>query len=584
MALIQITDLAYAYPGDQDHSILALRGITLRIEEGEHVAVIGANGSGKTTLARHLNALLLPSSGEVKIAGLDTRQRANHPSIRATVGMVFQYPEDQMVATVAGEDVAFGPANLGLPVQEIRRRDALKTVGMWEHRMRPPHLLSAGQMQRLALAGALAMRPRCIVFDETTAMLDPHGRHMVWEIINRLHREGLTIISITHSMEEAAGAGRVVVLHRGEVVLDGSPVAVFNESETLRAVGLDLPPARRVAERLRSVFPGMNAEVLTTAELLTALPQAAHDRVKASQPAAPAAFVQPPPAKVDGRTLIEVSGLGHVYMNGTPLAHRALVDVSLEVAEGGAQGLVGSTGSGKSTLLQHLNGLLRPQKGSVRIGEYDLSRPEVDIRLVRRMAGLVFQLPELQLFEQYVGDEVSYALRQMGMRQTLRQDVRWAMETVGLDFETYKDRLSFQLSGGERRKVTLASVLVMKPSILLLDEPTAGLDPSSRRELLHNLKRLHRRGLTLVISSHQMGDVAALADRVTVLNAGSDVLSGTTREVFSQVVRLNDLGMELPLVTLVAEGLRVRGWQMPTGITSDEVLLEEIERLKSGAL
>ncbi|MDZ4158484.1 MAG: energy-coupling factor transporter ATPase, partial [Anaerolineaceae bacterium] len=273
MPLIEVVDLAYAYPGEAGKTILALRGITLQVESGEHIAIIGANGSGKTTLARHLNALLLPTSGTVRVAEMDTRDPKHHQQIRTTVGMVFQYPEDQMVATVAEQDVAFGPANLGLPPEEIHRRvtEALHAVGLWEQRLRPPHMLSAGQMQRLALAGTLAMRPRCIVFDESTAMLDPLGRRQVWEITNRLHREGLTIVSITHSMEEAASAERVIVMHRGEVVMDGNPPAVFAERETLRAISLDLPPAARVADRLRKVFPGLRKDLLTTNELLSAL-------------------------------------------------------------------------------------------------------------------------------------------------------------------------------------------------------------------------------------------------------------------------------------------------------------------------
>ncbi|MDZ4159100.1 MAG: ATP-binding cassette domain-containing protein, partial [Anaerolineaceae bacterium] len=286
--------------------------------------------------------------------------------------------------------------------------------------------------------------------------------------------------------------------------------------------------------------------------------------------------------RLDGQPQIEVQQLGHVYMAGTPLSHRALVDVSLTVADHGAHGLVGSTGSGKSTLLQHLNGLLRPQEGRVRVGKYDLAQKETDVRLVRRMAGLVFQLPELQLFEQYVGDEVAYGQRLIGVRETLREDVRWAMETAGLNFDTFKDRLSFQLSGGERRKVALASILALKPLILLLDEPTAGLDPASRRELLTNLERLHTGGMTLVVSSHQMGDVAALVDSVTVLNEGRDIVTGSTADIFSQTERLKTLGMEPPLVTLVAEGLRGLGWQIPAGITSGDVLVQQLECVMAG--
>ena len=195
--------------------------------------------SGKTTLARHFNALLRPGTGNVWVNGLNTRDSHNHPAIRTLVGMVFQAPEDQLVATVLEEDVAFGPENLNLPPAEIRQRvdEALHVTGMWEQRERPPHLLSAGQMQRAALAGVLAMRPRCVVFDETTAMLDPGGRRMVKELIQRLHREGLTVIVITHFMQEAANADRVIVLEHGRLALDGSPAQIFSPSSRLTELG-----------------------------------------------------------------------------------------------------------------------------------------------------------------------------------------------------------------------------------------------------------------------------------------------------------------------------------------------------------
>ncbi|MEJ5360405.1 MAG: ATP-binding cassette domain-containing protein, partial [Desulfobacterales bacterium] len=224
-ALIEIENLSYSHPVRGSEAIPALRGINLRIEEGEYVALIGANGSGKTTLARHLNALLLPDQGTVRINGMDTRETRFHPQIRSLVGMVFQSPEDQLVAAILEEDVAFGPENLGLPPAEIRQRveEALEITGLKEHRQRPPHLLSAGQMQRAALAGVLAMRPRCVIFDETTAMLDPAGRHMVRRLMRRLHEEGLTVIVISHFMREAVAAQRVIVLNKGEIALDSTP-------------------------------------------------------------------------------------------------------------------------------------------------------------------------------------------------------------------------------------------------------------------------------------------------------------------------------------------------------------------------
>ncbi len=579
--IISVHSVTYAYPAAGHHAgtseRAALRNVSLQIEEGERVAIVGANGSGKSTLARHLNALLLPTQGEVHVAGLDSRQVAHHPEIRRTVGMVFQRPDDQVVASVVEHDVAFGPENLGWPRDRIQTqvRAALEAVGLWEERLRPPHMLSAGQMQRLALAGVLAMRPSCIVFDEATAMLDPAGRRAVRELMHDLHQQGLTLISITHLMDEALEADRVVVLHRGEVALDDTPDAVFRRREELRALGLDVPTPARVAAALHARIPELPEHLITVTDLITALealpraPYAAsHQTGAAAASGAPAGSVHPP--------LIEVSDLGHTYMRDTPFARRAIQDVALTVAGGQAHGLIGPTGSGKSTLLQHLNGLLRPQEGAVRIGSFDLTDPACDVRAVRRMAGLVFQMPEMQIFEQYVGDEIAYGPRLAGLEgEALRERVRWAMTLVGLDFEGFKDRLTFALSGGEKRKVALASTLALQPAILLLDEPTAGLDPGARDELLAHLGQLiaPEKGMTVVLSSHQMEDIAALCRHVTVMSQGTTVASAGASAIFGDADRLEGWGLAAPAAAQIAAELNARGWALPGDIIDEAQLI-----------
>lgn len=572
-ALIEIEDLWYSHPVRGGEAIPALKGINLRIEEGEYVALIGANGSGKTTLARHLNALLLPDKGVVRINGRDTREARFHSDIRSLVGMVFQSPEDQLVAAILEEDVAFGPENLGLPPGEIRQRveEALEITGLKEYRQRPPHLLSAGQMQRAALAGVLAMRPRCVIFDETTAMLDPAGRHMVRRLMRRLHAEGLTVIVISHFMREAVEAQRVIVLRKGEVALDSTPQRVFSHPADLWALGLDLPLAGRLAIQLREVLPDLPPNLLRSNDLIAALPPPPF-RLKTS------GFHETdfPPAPLNG--FIRVDGLAHTYLADTPLAYQALEDVQLRASEGKVHGLIGSTGSGKSTLLQHLNGLLLPQKGQVIVGPFDLNDPQTDLKAVRQFSGLVFQNPDYQLFEQYVGDEIAYAPRLKGERDSLRETVRMAMEMVGLDFEAYKDRLTFTLSGGERRKVALASLIAMHPQVLLLDEPTAGLDPRSRNETLRSLEKLRQQGLTLVLSSHHMEDIAELSSSLTVLHKGRTLLDGAAEEVYSNVGLLEEHGLEAPLVTRAAARLRELGWEIPRCILRISDLVEHLRR------
>jgi len=269
--LIAVSSLSHTYGAGTEHEVRALEGIDLHVGRGEFLVVIGPNGSGKSTLARHFNGLLLPTRGRVLVDGMDTRDPAHLWSIRQGVGMVFQNPDNQIVATVVEEDVAFGPENLGVPSGEIRSRvdDALALVGMERFSLHAPHLLSGGQKQRVAIAGALAMRPVCLVLDEATAMLDPKGRQEVLATVGRLNRdEGLTVVLITHFMEEAIGADRVVVMDRGRIALEGSAVEVFAQDELLERIGLGVPQVVEVCRRLTRGGHPVPPSVLTTADLV----------------------------------------------------------------------------------------------------------------------------------------------------------------------------------------------------------------------------------------------------------------------------------------------------------------------------
>ncbi len=274
MALIEIEHLSHVYHAGEEGEQTALDDLSLSIERGEFVAVLGSNGSGKSTLAKHLNALLLPTSGACRIDGIDTREEADVWRIRQKVGMVFQNPDNQLIAAVVEDDVAFGPENLGVPSAEIRRRvdEALKAVNMTEFRSYAPHLLSGGQKQRIAIAGTLAMQTEAIVFDEATAMLDPEGRAEILSIVQRLHEEqGITVVYITHFMEEAAAADRILVLDHGRLVMDAPPREVFRHARELRALGLEVPLAVELRDRLRAAGVALPEDLLTPAELVAAL-------------------------------------------------------------------------------------------------------------------------------------------------------------------------------------------------------------------------------------------------------------------------------------------------------------------------
>lgn len=271
---IEARDLSHLYPLETGEVIAALSHVDLRIDPGEFIALIGANGSGKTTLAHHFNALLLPTSGQVFVDGLSTSRPENHWEVRRRVGMVFQNPENQLVASTVEEDVAFGPENWGLPRTEIRRRvaQALDIVGLHEYASTPPQMLSGGQKQLVAIAGVLASQPDCLVLDEPTSMLDPSGRERIIETIQELNAQHhLTIVLITQSMTEAASAERVLVMDRGEIAVDRPPGEAFSQREALRSLGLALPPAAEIAHLLRQAGISLDANPLTVAALTSAL-------------------------------------------------------------------------------------------------------------------------------------------------------------------------------------------------------------------------------------------------------------------------------------------------------------------------
>lgn len=268
--IIEIDNLYFQYPhGEDEEPKLAIKGVSLEIEEGSFTAIIGQNGSGKSTLAKNLNGLLLPSKGAVYVSGMDTRDEDKIWDIRQTAGMVFQNPDNQLVSAIVEDDVAFGPENIGINPVEIRARvdEALDAVKMGKYKRKAPHLLSGGQKQRIAIAGVVAIRPRCIIFDEPTAMLDPRGRKDIMEIIEKLHREGITVILITHFMDEAVKADRVVIMNKGEILLDGTPEHVFSQDELIRSARLDVPMSAEIAIYLRENGIDVPPEVVTAERL-----------------------------------------------------------------------------------------------------------------------------------------------------------------------------------------------------------------------------------------------------------------------------------------------------------------------------
>ena len=567
--LFEIDHLSYQLPKTDKDCFQILKDINFSVQEGELIALIGSNGSGKTTLARHLNALLIPTSGNVLVNGINTRNQQYRHQIRAEVGMVFQQPEDQIMATIIEEDIAFGPENLCRLPSVIREQvdEALAVVNMQEHRFRQSHLLSAGQMQRVALAGVLAMQPRCIILDEATAMLDPKGRNDILARMTALNRMGITVIFITHFMEEVMLAQRALLLNHGGLIFDGKPESLFSDDALLDAGGLEKPAAVRFYQCFPALFRGIENPVCDKHKLFDSI--ITYTGKKSEIIEIPFA------AKKARASEIEIRELTHTYMAGTPLAHLSLRNITMDVQKDIPHGLIGATGSGKSTLLQHLNGLYRPQHGSIRVGPFDLNAASLDVKALRSYAGIVFQNPESFFFEQYVGDEIAFGPKQIFGTPDLRGKVMRAMELVDLDFNTYKDRIVSTLSGGEKRKTALAATLAMSPSLLILDEPTAGLDPYSRKNLLSTLHCLQTQGVQIVISSHNMEDISEIAQNVTVLSKGSTLTTMPVDQVFTDPALSAETGMEPPAAWQMAQALRKKGWPISYKAIAIQEIIEE---------
>lgn len=583
--MIDCRSVSFSYDGVTP----ALDGIDLNIEDGEFFCILGGNGSGKSTFAKHLNALLQPDAGTVRINGMDASYPELVYDIRSTAGMVFQNPDDQLVATLVEDDVAFGPENLGVPSAQIaqRVREALKGVGLVGFERHETHALSGGQKQRVALAGVLAMEPRVLILDEASSMLDPRGRKGLMKVCRALHDRGMTIVMITHFMEEAAEADRVAVFRAGRVAMLGAPEEILTRADELAQLNLDMPASCCLGRALRAKGVPVCAQV-READMVAEIAQVYAERSGADVAGRPSVSdsrvldhaSSAAGGMVASEPVIEISHLSHSYSlsarerrrwrkrsttvgasgkqtlwGNDPNSPWALRDVSLTVRRGEFLGLAGHTGSGKSTLVQHLNGLIRPQEGSVCALGLDLSSKK-GAAAVKAKVGVVFQYPERQLFAETVAQDVAFGPRNLGLPQDeVVRRVATSLARVGLDLAAIGDKSPFELSGGQQRRVAFAGVLAMEPEVLVLDEPMAGLDPAARRDFLELIDRLHREGLTVVMVSHSMDDLANCCDRIVVMNEGAVFADGTPAQVFAHANELKSIGLGVPAAQRMALSL-----------------------------
>lgn len=575
---------------DVDGNVIAteeiLKGVDITIKKGEFIALLGRNGSGKTTFSKQLNAILRPSEGTVTVDEMGTRDVEKLYEIRQRVGMVFQNPDNQMVAANVEEEVAFGPENLGMESDIIvaRVKQALEQVRMWKRRKTAPNHLSGGQKQRIAIAGILAMHPDYIVLDEPTAMLDPKGRKEVMEALQRLNQEQeMTVILITHDMEEAALASRVILLADGQMRFDGRPEKFFGADALLAEMGMEAPLSYRVRKLIDSdVFEKKIGDARVEEATIDKREKVAeYDKTGREWEASSELVDKKKNKKAEAETdeknqaLLSLQHVSYIYSPGTAYEKVALDDVNLSLGKGEIVGLAGHTGSGKSTMIQLLNGLLKPTSGTVTFEGKDIHAKGYSGNYLRSKVGMVFQYPEHQMICDTVWEDVAFGPSKQGLTgEACETRVEEALRFVDLP-EKYYQASPLQLSGGQKRRVAIAGVLAMQPEYIILDEPAAGLDAEGKREIFDRIRQMSREpGIGVLLVSHSMEDLAEYADRIIVLDDGKKILDDRPAQVFAKRETLADCGLDVPETVKLADKLRANGYQIPQNVIREKELLD----------
>jgi len=526
--LISIQDLTFAY---SDSSRPALRNISLEIGEGEFVLVTGPSGGGKSSLGRCLNGLIPhfyggKIHGRVLVSGLDTLKHSTK-ELATKVGFVFQDPENQLVSLDVEREIAFGLENLAFTRDLIAKRveESLDTLGIAHLRYRQLSELSGGEKQKVAIASVLALHPSILILDEPTSELDPKGAEEVLSVITRLNDElGLTVILIEHRLDRVLQyADRLIVLSEGRVAVDGEVRDVMtNHYSELSRIGIGVPPVIRLIQELRHRGVSIDKIPLTVKE-----GRALIRRVFENTP--PVQDILGGNGHEITEPLVEVARLGYTYPNGLS----ALRNINFKIGEAEFITIMGRNASGKTTLAKHFNRLLIPTKGSIRVGGLDTR--EATVADMARKVGFVFQNPNDHLFADTVYDEIAFTLKNLGFS---RGEIELGTAEMLERFELgeYRNHYPRSLSGGEKQRVALASVLATKPKVLILDEPTRGMDYRLKSELMRFLDEYRAEGNTVILITHDVEIVAEYADRVILLSEGRVIVDGEKHQVLSQAL------------------------------------------------
>ena len=551
---ISIENLTFTYQGNKRS---ALQNIQAQIEDGTFVVVMGHGGAGKSTLCCTLNALVPrffrgTYQGRVLVKGQEVaRHRVSEMS--RLVGLVLQDFEAQLFSTNVELEMAFGPENHCLPRQEIERRIQryLSFVRLEKLRNREPASLSGGQKQRLAIGSVLALEPRVLVMDEATTDLDPLGRVEVLSVANTIREEGRLLLIVDHEPETAVAADQVWLMRDGEVILQGPPSEILLDITMMKSCGIKPLPMVELFHSMN--WPGNPLTIEAAIELiqkhhLTHRRELRVNTVSSDQP--------------KGSPILKAEELRYAYPT---YSIEALRDIDLSIQDGEFIAILGQNGSGKTTLAKHFNGLLKPTSGRVSVQ----NKPTTEYRQceIARRVGYVFQNPDHQIFARTVAEEVGFGLKmQNETPKTIERRVAEALEVVEL--QSYEEKVPFTLTKGERQRVAVASVLAVRPQVIILDEPTTGLDDRHQQNMMRMLKRLNQYGHTIIIITHSMWVAAEYASRTIVMKEGGLLLDGPTRAVFADEARLAEASLHPPSL------VRLSNWLGTEALTVQEMVKE----------
>ncbi|TRZ54138.1 ATP-binding cassette domain-containing protein [bacterium] len=575
--IIKIENLSYTYPS----TTKALTDVSLDVYPGEYLAIVGANGAGKTTLCMFLNGVI-PNvvggrvSGTVQVCGMDTFEHHVY-DIAQNVGLVLQDPESQLFSADVRSEIAFAAENRGVPREEIieRMQEVLKIVRLEAMASRLSDELSGGQKQRLAIAANLIVRPKILVADEPTSQLDPVGKEEVFSTLSSLNKDfGMTVVIASHDVDEIERyADRVIVLEHGSIILQGPPDKVFREVDTLDRMFVHVPDLARLGKSI--ILDGDQLLSLdvpkAAAQIKTWLGREKSTSGKAfEEPSASAPAANYDASKVD--LAVEVKDLTYAYP-GTSAP--AISNMDFSIPKGQFVGIIGQNGGGKTTIMKCLVGLLKPSQGEIYLENKPLTGQKVGD--IATQIGLILQNPDTQLFCMSVEEEIRFGLENLKLEpEEIERRTEESLKITGLG--NYRQLYPFKLSLGDRRKVAVASIVAMRPQVLIFDEPLTGQDYKGRYELVNLAAELHHTGHTVIMISHDMELVARYTERTLVVGKGQLLLDAPTRDVFDHVSLLRETFIEPPEIIRLAQELRVCG--LPSGLLSIDKVTESIQMLK----